>query len=791
METSTSSDSAVVPARAASVWRKRLVWGVGGLLALCAVSWLAVPPLVKSQAEKLASEQLGRKLTVGEVDFKPWSLELEIKVLVIAQASGQGEQLRIGRAYVNAELQSILRFAPVVDAVEIDGVRGSLVHLGDGRYDIDDILAKLAALPKAQEPPSKEPPKFAIYNIALKDWALEFDDRPAGKKHRLSEFKLSLPFLSTLAAQRDVKTEPHLSFALNGSRFDSTGQSTPFVQTRKTDATLSIKALDVSPYLPYLKGAMKGLPVQPVSAVLGADLKIDFEQNPKPAVRITGQISGQGVGLNDAAGQGVLAVQEIRIQSKDVQPLAGRVALEAIEITAPALSVQRRKDGELNLQSPAVNAPKKGALHADSLPENPPKDTQNVAPTTSAASSSQRWQISVERVSLQGGSITWSDESTQPRAQIAVQSLTLQATQIAWPFTADKPVQFEGSSLVETGSLTFAGTATDIKASVSAQLSALPLAIAGPYVQAALVPALTGSADVQAGLIWQAQRGDQKAALQMTLPKAQLSNLLLVKDKSRLAQIKSISTQTAQIDLLAQTVNVAKIAVVGVQTRVERDAQGRWMAQNWIRAASATSAPAATSTSSPDWKVTLGEIELDAPQLAFIDRLPSPTAKKPVALDIANLKARASSVELQGSALGKKPIPVNLSLNLAQGDAQASSPAKIASNTGLIKLQGQITPAPLAVQLDGALQRIPVHALEPYFGEALNIDLLRLDASYSGKVQVAQAADGLQVKLAGDVVLEELQTTLRSAVLAASSGAVAGDELVNWKALNVKALGWI
>lgn len=53
---------------------------------------------------------------------------------------------------------------------------------------------------------------------------------------------------------------------------------------------------------------------------------------------------------------------------------------------------------------------------------------------------------------------------------------------------------------------------------------------------------------------------------------------------------------------------------------------------------------------------------------------------------------------------------------------------------------------------------------------------------------MAQSAQGLTVKLAGDALAEELQTTLRGAALAASSGAVAGDELLNWRALSVKAL---
>ena len=769
-----------------SIWLKRLAWALGGFVALLAVAWVAVPPLVKSQAEKYASEQLGRKLTLGAVDFKPWTLELEIKDLALAQASGQGDQLKIGRAYVNAELQSLLRLAPVVDALEMEGVRGSLVHLGDGKYDIDDILAKLAALPKKDASSDQETPKFAIYNIALKDWALQFDDRPVGKQHTLSEFQLSLPFLSSLPAQREVKTEPHLAFSLNGSRFDSKGQTTPFLATHKTDAALSIKALDVAPYLPYLKPLLKGLPIQPVSAVLGADLKIGFEQNPKPVVRITGQISGQGIGLNDASGQGMFSVQNIVINAKDVQPLAGSVALDSIEITAPALRIHRSASGQLDLLASSSGpeiAIKKEASRADSMPPGGIKDPKNPGSGASA------WSISLERLSVQGGSVTWSDEGTQPRAQLAATALSFEAKQIAWPFAATdpQPIAFTGSTLLDQGSLTFAGTATDAKASLSAQLSAFPLAALSAYLQPVLIPALSGNAEAQVNLLWQAQRANQKEALQLTLPKAQLASLLLTKDKAKLAQIKLLSAQNAQIDLLAQTVKVQKIAASGVQTRVERSAEGRWMVQDWLRAAPA-SAKAAPAAPSSDWKISLAEVDLEAPQLALIDRQPTPGSKKTVALDIAQLKARASGIELLGSELGKKPIPLSLSLNLAQGQADAAGLTKVASDAAQINLRGQLALAPLALQLEGQLQRLPIHAVEPYFGEALNIDLLKLDASYSGKFQLAQTPAGLQVKLAGDAVLEELQTTLRGAALAASSGGVAGDELLNWRALNVKAL---
>ncbi len=779
-------------------WLRSLGYCLGGLLAFWALAWLAVPPILKSQAEKIASEKLGRPLSVGKIDFKPWTMELELRDIVFAGPGGAGEQLRVGRVYVDAELQSLLRLAPVVDSVQIEGLRGSVVHLGNGKYDFDDILGKLAAQPKSEAASSSELPKFAIYNIALKDWALQFDDRPFAKKHQITDLELSLPFLSTLEAQREVKTQPRLAFALNGSRFDSNGETTPFVQTRKTDAKIAIRALDLAPYLAYLPA---NLPVKPITAVLGADLSLAFEQNPKPAVRITGQLLADKIALQDAAGQPLLTLKNLTVVAQDVQPLLGKVALESITLQAPQLQLRRNAAGQLNLLASSSNATKSVALSADSIRasgQSNSKISHHVAPSSAikekAVDAASPWQISIARVALQGGSLTWADETTAPRALMSATALNLEVRQIGWPFAQEnaQPITFEGSSRVEQGSLSFSGTATDAQASVTAQLSGLPLDALGPYLSGVLTPALSGVADVQAGVLWQAGRSGQKMQkelLQITLPKAQLASLQLMQGKSRLAQIKLLSAEAGQIDLLAQSVHLGKIAATGVQTRIERSAQGRWMAQDWLKAAPHSSPPAPTASSTPStaakpWKVTLGEISLDAANLSFIDRAAAAGASKVVSLDISQFKAKITGLELDGDKLAVKPMPVALSAAFSQ----AGDDGKPVGEPGKIDITGQLALTPLAMQLDTKLMRLPIHALEPYFADALNIDLLRLEASFSGKLQMAQTAQGLQIKLAGDALAEELQTTLRSAALAASSGAVAGDELLNWKALSVKAL---
>lgn len=157
-----------------SVWLKRMAWGAAVWLGLWGVAWLAVPPLVKWQVQSQLTQRLGRTVTLGEVDFRPWTLELTLSDLSIAGAAGEPATqplLHIDRLHANLSISSVLRLAPVVQSLDIDAPRLRVARLADGRYDIDDVLARLAA---PQEPPAEKeeddgPAQFALYNLRLRD----------------------------------------------------------------------------------------------------------------------------------------------------------------------------------------------------------------------------------------------------------------------------------------------------------------------------------------------------------------------------------------------------------------------------------------------------------------------------------------------------------------------------------------------------------------------------------------------------------------------------------------------
>ena len=238
------------------IWLLRAAWLVAALLVIWALAWLAVPPLLKFQAEKIASEKLGRPVTIGAINFKPWSLELTVSDLAIAKlatAPPGAPQIKIKRIYIDAEMESLLRLAPVADAIEIDEPVLSLTHLGDGRFDIDDILARLRT---PADQPTGEPLQFALYNLRLTGGRLDFTDQSVQKTHELRELNVSVPFLSSLQSQREITTSPRLAFKLNGSSFDTAAEATPFAETRKTDARIKLSDFNLKPYLGYLPASL-------------------------------------------------------------------------------------------------------------------------------------------------------------------------------------------------------------------------------------------------------------------------------------------------------------------------------------------------------------------------------------------------------------------------------------------------------------------------------------------------------------------------------------------------------
>ena len=770
-------------------WLRRLLAAAVALLAIWALAWLAVPPLLKSQVEQQGSKALGRKLTLGSVQFNPLTLELTLSDLQIASADGKSTQLSVARLYADAEIQSLWRLAPVIDALTIDQPRLALTHLGDGHYDIDDILQRLQSTPSE---PASAPARFAVYNVVLKDGSADFVDHIDGieRRHSLRKLNISLPFLSSFDSQRDVTVQPHLAFELNGSVFDTAAQATPFAQVRKGDVTLQVAHLDIAPYLPYVPAS---LPVRLKSAVLDTSLKLSFAQATVKQLQISGAFKVSDIRVDDRAGAPLLQAASLQAVLKELRPLEQRLDLDSLTLVSPSV-VLARKPGQDWLQSlNAGQPPVASKAAAQPKAKAPPQAASQAAAASAPASAPAAavtapagWKVAVQQIDIKDGKVRVDDGSVSPPARLLLSDTEVKLSHVSWPF--DKPAQLALSARLQAqdagsskpASLAISGEGSDASGSATLRISDLGLPLAAPYLSAYLVPKVDGVLEGELSASWKGealQLGAKRLAVHDFALSPPAGNSEITAKELPAFKLLEVGDVTA--DLQKHAFGVGKLVLSSPKLRVARSNDGKWMFAHWLPptqpAAPAVPAPAAKAAasaagpvrSSPSWTVDVGDVVLDDGTLTLVDRMPA----KPVFLELSALQAHTQKVSLDG----KKPVPLTLSAKVRS----------VRTDPGSLRFDGSLMWDPLLAQ--GALEakQFPAHALAPYFLHKLHLDLLRADASFKGQLRYAGLAAGPDVQLRGDAALEELK--LNSA-LKSASGADESEELLSWKALSVPGI---
>ena len=744
-------------------WGRLAVVLAASLLLVWGLSWAFLPGILKHQLEKWSSQQLGRQVTVGAIHVSPWSLELALADLTVAGGPGAPLLLRINRIELDLELQSLLRWAPVVDALQLDGLQLRLTHQGEGHYDVDDILARLLT---PSDPPSALP-RFALYNVSLRSGQIDFVDQPVGRTHEVRELNLSIPFLSSLGARRELVTEPQLAFQLNGSHFDSKAQTTPFADSRRTDVSLKLTDFDLQPYLVYWPAR---LPIKPKAGVVQADVRLHFEQTPQPTVRLSGLLALQSMQWLDAQGGDVMAWRALRLQMADVRPLEQVAHLAELTLDAPQLVLHRDKTGAID---PWQAVRRNSATPSGDAP----------ARDTAAAKPPAAWQVTLDQLKLNEGLLRWQDEAVSPTARWEVRDVALQAQGLAWPMRQAATFQ-GGLSVGDAGArklsrrgapaalarLSFHGEGDLQSGRASAELQGLPVALATPYAAQWLALPLGGSVDAQAGVQWQAAQWHVQLA---RLVATQLSlGATSPAEPRRPLQVGKLMLQDVTIDPAQRQMAVAKLVIQQPAVAVTRDREGRWMFERWGGTSGAT-VPASghTVAASPEvaWRVRVEDVSVAGGQVHYEDHRPS----RPVVLE-----ASALSFQMQQFASdARQPAAVKLTTQLR---ARRGEP-------GQLTFVGSLASQPWALR--GRVQAVdlPAHALSPYVGEVLNLRLLRADAGFKGELQYAQTPRGPMLKLGGDAVLEDLLANTVASATQTQELPVA-EELLSWKALSLRGL---
>ena len=115
--------------------------------------FLVAPPIVRWQAERILTRELGRATTIDKVAINPFAPSITLTGFTIGEADAAQPFVSFDELYVRASYTSLLRFAPVIatprgsvpEVVE-DGVTGWIVDVEDYPAQAADRLTRLSEI---------------------------------------------------------------------------------------------------------------------------------------------------------------------------------------------------------------------------------------------------------------------------------------------------------------------------------------------------------------------------------------------------------------------------------------------------------------------------------------------------------------------------------------------------------------------------------------------------------------------------------------------------------------------
>lgn len=393
-----------------------------GALALYAgIGFLALPAIVKSQAQQFTADKLHRQLTIDEVKFNPFTLAMEIHGFKLMEPQGGAVFASFNALSLDLAGESIWRMAPVVQQVRLDQPYVHLVRTDANHYSIDDIIALAAS-----QPPSPEPARYAVNNIQLEGGRIAFDDMPAQATHTVEGLKLGVPFVSSMPADVQVFVEPLLSAKINGAPLLLKGKARPFGESKEVLVELNLDDLALPRYLEYLPGKPNfKLP----SASLSTLLTASFVQ-PKDkaaALIIRGDASLKNLALTQPDGKPMLKLAALDAKLASLDIFAGRYDLARVAFDGLDVDVARDRKGQLNfgqLMQPAA-AP---AVASAAAPARAPSAAPPAAAATAAtkpAPASAGTLVSLKELEFTNSSLRYADDTPQAATKAGVEKFAL------------------------------------------------------------------------------------------------------------------------------------------------------------------------------------------------------------------------------------------------------------------------------------------------------------------------------------------------------------------------------
>ncbi|MEQ6342839.1 MAG: DUF748 domain-containing protein [Gammaproteobacteria bacterium] len=704
--------------------RKVILWLVGLLVLFSIAGFLATPPLIKKIAADLVYEKFQRRLVISDITLNPYTLTLTASGVSLSEPDGKSPAVTLDEALVNLDITSVLRRSMIIRELKLTGPHIKLIRYEGARYNISDIIAELLK-------PLESPTRFAISNIQISGGQIDFEDRPKSGRHRVSDVKLALPYISNFPDYADIYVEPAFSARVDDHPVTLAAKSKPFEKTRDSILEVTIKDLHLPEYLEYVPFE---IPVKATSATLNTDLKVLFsmKENQPNSIRVSGQAALDGVELKERDGAELFKLARLTFHIADLDIIARQANITKVGFESPELYLSRTKSGSFNLASLL------------------PADTK----AASRENNSSEFRYAVDQASITNGTVHFSDLALRQPFHATLQDIEIKAAKLGnrpgQAATLDATLKTDGGeSLEHHGDITLAPLSAQGKIS----LDGLDLLRYAPYYDSAS-PVAVHEGMLGASSRYSFAQTKNGAALRLTELAMTASALRLgIKNERRdFLTIPALSIEGVDIDFTQHTLSAGAISSRDGRLLISR-------AKNGSLNLSKLAQGGPQQTKKPErqdaaWQIAVKKAELTGYTLKFDDQ----AAAGPVTLTASPLNLAIEDF----ATFPRSRATVSLRTKLRGGGSLAAS--------------GPLQFGPFSTKLRLRANGINLVALQPYFTDKVNIILTRGEAAVNGRVNIEPVSgDTHKVLWVGEADISHLHSVDK----------VNAEDFLEWDSLHV------
>ncbi len=446
------------------------------ILSYTAAGFWGVPLLARSQLHKFAEQTLHRQLSLGAVQFNPFTLELKVNELELKDTSGT-PLLGFRQLYVDAALASVWERRINLQQVQLDAPAINVAIDESGNFNLAGLLPANGQAATKTAVPDVRIGLFAISQgrIALSDLsqAAAYKTELQQITADLQEFRTDAGHLNVykLSAQTALKEQVEMSgeFA---------------VQPQSMSGRFAIRQLQLAPLASYLPAT---LPFRVAGGVLSLEghyqLAAAASSTPAPTWQLSlNKVSAENfaIAAGDAASsRPVLMIPTIAINDVQVAPKDRTITIKDTLLLSPALEVSRNAEGVLNLSrmliSNSAQAPL-GSVPLAAENNRPANSSSNQSPAESP------WQFTILATRIEAGVVNVMDDAVTPAAHFAVQPVSLQIANLG---TGPDAMHFKGTAVIDKDAhLTLEGDfrLAQMQAGVDFSLDGFALSALQPYL---------------------------------------------------------------------------------------------------------------------------------------------------------------------------------------------------------------------------------------------------------------------------------------------------------------------